>query len=457
MGAKGSKPFNESKTKVRFMQKIKSKLRKSRKAEVVDAAVDGHPAEEKSVHRDDSTCDRRTTTGPRGLSIDETQPKFSKELLQLFSDNINSLSDSIEHKFLAGEDELKYQCRTLNRDSLHGKIPRMDDFESEGKEVYFGSVGTTSAQIYPYITTGERDAATLDGKPKATSALMGMMIGVDMDKSRCTLDASFSQFRGNESKPALYMTNNIGFLIGAETDYAVVNEYPMVEVYTKDENGAFTKTIDDDFTELAKLDAENWDGKSTIRLYNPGKPKPGATRLSTEELRKKQCQQESNLKAIIELVKPYFYPLIIVNHMHYNKVYNTKWRVSYAADLFASDTYSGKDEIIFVDYGGGGPSVSLYKRLRDGNDEWVKDVTPKIAKGLQAKLSSSMKKQVDFAKQWNQELETADHAQIEETIIATSLEIVEGLKVLRSDLGVNEDVPIIVRQTGMLRSCYYGD
>ena len=156
-----------------------------------------------------------------------------------------------------------------------------------------------------------------------------------------------------------------------DAEIADISEYPRVKVYHYAEGSSggvnyadFVETVYEDIHEAAatQSQARSWDGKAPILLYNGGKSKGGKPH-SIAEVRKAQAKNGQVIAEMVALLSPFFGPILIANHGKYNKTYNTKWRISYATHLFEEEpAFKEHSTMIFIDYGGGGPSPSVFTR-----------------------------------------------------------------------------------------------
>ena len=163
---------------------------------------------------------------------------------------------------------------------------------------------------------------------------------------------------------------------------------------------------------------------------------------------------------MVALLNPFFGPVLIANHGKYNKTYNTKWRISYATHLFVEDpAFADHSSMIFIDYGGGGPSPSVYTRsVSAAGEAWVKETSPANLKQVQSVLSSKAAPKQD-------ELRLCLLREIQDGQVgAMANGLINGLLEMRAELGVEatgatgavlNPVPIYIAQTGPLRNVYY--
>ena len=177
------------------------------------------------------------------------------------------------------------------------------------------------------------------------------------------------------------------------------------------------------------------------------------------QVRKAQEKNGQVISEMVALLTPFFGPVLIANHGKYNKTYNTKWRISYATHLFAEDpAFADHSNMIFIDYGGGGPSPSVYTRSVSASGEvWVKETSPdNLKQAQQALVAKAAPKQEELRLRLLSEIHDGQVGAVADNLI-------NGLLEMRAELGVQaggtgavlNPVPIYIAQTGPLRSVYY--
>ena len=107
----------------------------------------------------------------------------------------------------------------------------MGMFHNQSRDIYFGSVGSTLTQIYPYVVPREgldRDMQ-IEQAPKVALSNFGLKEGARGHQHR-TSDLLSKEFRSfakmpSQIRPAIFLANSIGYMIG-DFHIADVSQFP---------------------------------------------------------------------------------------------------------------------------------------------------------------------------------------------------------------------------------------